>query len=287
MSERSTERLAIPHPQEKDCSIIGTLEQWSPPQAGFNSKRKIAVILHGAMGHKDYLFQKRLAQQLPIDSFRFDFRGCHETPGNWRMGGLADDVVDLQVVVDHLTKELGYEIDMLVGHSRGSLICFYWLSTAPEAKTVTKFVNVSGRYRMEKILETKPPFNEDGYYELKATVARKPFTTRVYQEDVHNFATWRSSRVTGDFPPWVHVLTVHGMQDKTVPVYDALIYASTLSGRKPGTFAYHLSETADHNFTGLQDEVVSIVLGWLEAFQRDALVDGLWLAGVKPGKGRL
>lgn len=69
--------------------------------------------------------------------------------------------------------------------------------------------------------------------------------------------------------------------------YDALIYASTLSGRKPGTFAYHLSETADHNFTGLQDEVVSIVLGWLEAFQRDALVDGLWLAGVKPGKGRL
>lgn len=65
------------------------------------------------------------------------------------MGGLIDDVVDLQVVVAHLTKELGYEIDMLVGHSRGSLVSFHWLSTAPEAKTVTKFVNVSGRYRME------------------------------------------------------------------------------------------------------------------------------------------
>ena len=70
-SQKST-RLAIPHPNEPGCEIIGILEQVEPDEP--TQGRKIALILHGTLGHKDYLFQKALAAQLPLDSFRFDFR---------------------------------------------------------------------------------------------------------------------------------------------------------------------------------------------------------------------
>jgi pimeloyl-ACP methyl ester carboxylesterase len=74
--------------------------------------------------------------------------GNHETPGTWRHGGLEGDVLDLQIVVDYLKKNYGYEIDLLAGHSRGAIVAFHWLCTAKEGKDVGGFVNVSGRYRM-------------------------------------------------------------------------------------------------------------------------------------------
>jgi hypothetical protein len=68
----------------------------------------------------------------------------------------------------------------------------------------------------------------------------------------------------------VDVLSIHGIQDQTVPVwvsgriflkatelthsrYDALIYARALADRSPGTHNLHLVEGADHNFTEVYD----------------------------------
>ena len=65
------------------------------------------------------------------------------------MSGLDDDWEDLRLVTSHMTKHFGYIIDLLIGHSRGSIIAMRWLCTAEEAKSVRGFVNVSGRYRME------------------------------------------------------------------------------------------------------------------------------------------
>jgi len=100
------------------------------------------------MGHKDYLFQKRLAVRLPLDSFRFDFRGNHETGGVWKQGALDEDLVDLQAVVDYLKQTYGYVIELVVGHSRGSVVAFRWISTTEDGRKVSAFVNASGRYRM-------------------------------------------------------------------------------------------------------------------------------------------
>jgi uncharacterized alpha/beta hydrolase family protein len=62
---------------------------------------------------------------------------------------LAADVVDLQIVVAYLRAHYGYRIDIIVGHSRGSLVGLRWMCIAEEAKDVSGYVNVSGRYRME------------------------------------------------------------------------------------------------------------------------------------------
>ncbi|KAF5360838.1 hypothetical protein D9756_004961 [Leucocoprinus leucothites] len=166
-AERTSTKLYIPHPNQPELSICGVLEQYGP---GIDTKgRKLALILHGTMGHKDYLFQRRLAQRFPIDSFRFDFRyvtlltspapklriiilhcgrGNHETGGTWKQGALEEDLEDLNAVIAYLKSTYGYEIELVVGHSRGSLVGFRWISTTEVGRKVPAFVNVSGRYRM-------------------------------------------------------------------------------------------------------------------------------------------
>jgi len=241
------------------------------------------------MGHKDYLFLKPLAFRLPMDSFRFDFRANHETPGRWQFGNIPDDVVDIQVVVDYLTKEFGYVIDLVVGHSRGSVAGMLWLCQADEAKHVRGYVNVSGRYRMQKIYgrdfvmndENKKALASQGYFELRATIARKPFLGIVRAEDLEQFASTDVTCVWDRFPPQIDVLTLHGIKDTVVPVYDAVIYHHAFSSRSPGTAMLHLAEDADHNFSGRSEEVVNIVLEWMQKRERNEIKSGLWDLGIR------
>ncbi|KAF7365566.1 Peptidase-S9 domain-containing protein [Mycena venus] len=288
MTDRLSTRLAIPHPLAPDCPIAGILEQLDTAKSKSTQGQKIALILHGAMGHKDYLFQRHLAQRLPLDSFRFDFRGNHETPGTWSQGGFVDDLQDLSAVAKYLENVYGYVISAVIGHSRGSLVGMRWISTAPEARDVTAFINVSSRYRMAKILEgpaakiRQEAFDAHGFYDWTTTVARKPVTVRMYPAGQDLFVNWDTSFVWDKFPTNVHVLTLHGLSDQTVPPYDAHIYARALGARSPGTHTLHMVEDADHNFTGRQDQVVDYILEWWDLYLRGELKSsGLWMTGVR------
>ncbi|KAI6129710.1 ectomycorrhiza-regulated esterase [Pisolithus croceorrhizus] len=195
-------------------------------------------MARGLRYHKDYLFQKRLAMRLPLDSFRFDFRGSH-----------GKDARDLVTVVAFLRNNYGYEIDMVVGHSRGSVVGMHWLCTSEEGKRVTAVVNVSG-HRMRT-------------YKEKVSVTREQVLQRVFPKDLEEFARWDTDIVRDNFPPTINVLTVHGLADDVVPVYDAVIHVHAFVSRAPGTHVLHLVEDADHNLTERQDEVVDVILEWL------------------------
>ncbi|KIK98979.1 hypothetical protein PAXRUDRAFT_610013 [Paxillus rubicundulus Ve08.2h10] len=282
MVDRKSTKLHIPHPAG-DFTLVGILEQLEPPQPRHG--RKIALILHGTMGHKDYLFQKRLASRLPFDSFRFDFRGNHESQGQRRYGGFHEDIEDLVTVVAYLRTTYGYEIDVVVGHSRGSLIGMCWLCTSEEGKRVRALVNVSGRYRMHLIYDGTETYQEDfatkGYYERSLTVARNAVTQRIYPQDLEEIARWNSGIVWDRFPSSIDVFTIHGLVDRTVPVYDAIIYARAFGARTPGTHCLHLVEGVDHNFTERQDEVVDWILEWWEAKCSGSLVTGVFRTGIR------
>jgi uncharacterized protein len=170
---------------------------------------------------------------------------------------------DLQAVVDHLKNEFGYVVDLVVGHSRGSIVGFRWLATSEDGRKAAAYVNVSGRYRMEVRNSTHclsvplnhawrrnaednrlvgfawsfdyrglmlfvyseseggqrwvEGFSKQGYYEWSVTVARKPILARINPEDLKEFVAWDTSFVWNDFPQHTDVLTVHGLQDATVP----------------------------------------------------------------------
>jgi len=285
MTSKKSTKIAIPHTSvnAEGISIVGVLEQLEPerPTRG----RKIALILHGTMGHKDYLFQKRLALRLPLDSFRFDFRGNHETGGTWKQGAIAEDVEDLVVVVKYLTTELGYEVDLLVGHSRGSVVALHWLCTSAEGQRVGGMVNVSGRYRMHRIYDGARAYQSDfeakGFYEWNIVVARKAIAARIYPKDLETFSSWDTSIVWDSFPQNTDVLSVHGLADKIVPPFDATIYARALGNRTAGTHSLHYMEDADHNFTGRQDEVADAILEWWGMHERRALQTGVWQTGLR------
>ncbi|KAJ7062341.1 Alpha/Beta hydrolase protein [Mycena amicta] len=305
MASRSSTKIQVPHPLAPHCPITGILEQLGGA-AQSTQGRPIALILHGAMGHKDYLFQRRLAQRLPLDSFRFDFRGNHETPGDWHYGSFQNDVDDLDAVGKFL-EAMGYVITAVVGHSRGSIVGQRWICTAPEARNVTTFVNASARYRMIKLLGERYPLpldrlanaliaaadtanakkwlagiEKDGYYDWTSTVARKPVTVRLWPSDLEDFVRWDTSYIWDQFPARIHALTIHGLADQIVPPFDALIYARALGGRTPGTHTLHMLETADHNYTGRQDEIVEYILEWWDLQARGEIkASGLWMTGLR------
>ncbi|KAL7280014.1 hypothetical protein ACG7TL_006427 [Trametes sanguinea] len=240
------------------------------------------TILHR---HKDYLFQKRLALRLPFDSFRFDFRGNFETNGACYFGRFENDVVDLEVVVEYLTRKYGYVIDTIIGHSRGSVVGALWICKHRDgaSKTVRRYVNVAGRYRMEKIYDEmelhKAELESQGFVIRKAVVARKPIERKVYRQDYDEFASVNVSVVWDQFPAHIDVLTLHGLKDAVVPPYDAYIYARIYGARTPGTHTLRYVEEADHNFTGIPEEVVEPVLEWIQQQERDDIENRKGLYG--------
>lgn len=96
--------------------LAGTLRQGAALQAA----KRVVVICHGVLGHKDYLFQPELARHLDFygSSFRFDFRGNGGSSGEPKYARFHEDVEDLQVVVKHL-RDNGLEVEGIIGHSRG------------------------------------------------------------------------------------------------------------------------------------------------------------------------
>ncbi|KAG7450079.1 ectomycorrhiza-regulated esterase, partial [Guyanagaster necrorhizus] len=280
-------------------SIAGVLEQSEPGKSTHG--RKLALILHGSAGHKNYLFLRRLATTLPVDTFRFDFRGHFESPGIWRQTSLEQDVLDLHVVTEYLTTYFGYHIDLIVAHSRGTIVAVRWLCTTEEGKSVSGFVNVSGRYRIrvndDETKEWNESFAAQGYHLLNL----KAFKIKVYPEDIDTFANFDGSLVGSRFAQRTDVLTIHGVLDRTVPVYvasplrnsllifigyDAVLYVKTLSKRYPGMHSLHLMENTDHNCTGRYDEVVRTIFDWWDSQLKGKLQSGVW-KGTEDVKGKL
>ncbi|CAL1713233.1 unnamed protein product [Somion occarium] len=188
----TTTKVVIQHPREKGVHLTGILEHLvTPPSPDRNletgRERKLALIVHGVLGHKDYLYQKRLARRLPFHSFRFDFRGNHESSGE--SGSIWTDVADLQLVYDYVTRKLGYAIDLIVAHSRGAITSFIWMCTSADAVNVGGFINVSGRCRMKKLYdimddEQRAMLANQGFYYMNGIVAGKE-TWRRFQWGVN------------------------------------------------------------------------------------------------------
>jgi len=280
----TSERVSLVVPGKPEICLAGVLER-VPTSNETDAGRPIALILHGTLGHKDYLYQKKLAQTLPLDSFRFDFRGNFESTGNFTTSNFADDLEDLKTVSDHLVGR-GYVITLAIGHSRGSFMGFKWLCSTSRGRQLKGYVNVAGRYKMDRLLETNGPqmaaWKEKGYYERHAVVARRKVVTRIYPEDFYGFTSWKNDFIWTECPSQTHILTIHGIQDQVVPVYDAIIWADATAHRNPGTHNLHLIEKGDHNLVGAHEEVVQVILEWLKDLENGSLTSGIWKTPFRP-----
>ncbi|KAL4251857.1 AB hydrolase superfamily protein [Abortiporus biennis] len=290
-SRRTTAKITIQSPNSQDVSLTGILEQLQPTEN--TTHRKLALLLHGSMGHKDNLFIKPLALSLPLDSFRFDFRGNHESTGTWRVSGFADDAEDIETVINYLKHQYGYNTVLIIAHSRAVVGALRWLCTSEYSRDISGFVNIGGSYRpvaepsYEKSTANREAAMVHGWYEVTHPVAGKPTTFKIKKEDLLEIKAFDRGIIWDHFPAHIHVLTIHGLADCLVPPYDAVIHARALSSRTPGTHNLALVEYADHLFSSLYDILITIVLQWWDMTGRGVLKNGFWNTLPTSYKGKL
>ncbi|OBA23467.1 hypothetical protein METBIDRAFT_85689 [Metschnikowia bicuspidata var. bicuspidata NRRL YB-4993] len=257
--------LAVPHSVDKaDFLQLG----YAPPT------HKMAVILHGQGGHRNYCYQKKLAHKLAAElgmySLRIDFRGC---------GALADvadlavgrtlqlDVQDIQaaaeLVVDARKNPLNICFDLLaiVAHSRGSLAMFLWAveqenllqdpRTAARAIAVPNLINCSLRFRLFTVLD-RYPIHEKGFewMEQKALRHGEMRHVRITNDELQSLASADTAQFACLSPQWA-VLSIYGTEDTIISKQDCAYYANIFN-RGPYTHHLELIDGADHNFYGVK-----------------------------------
>ncbi|KAI8637892.1 protein-tyrosine phosphatase-like protein [Parasitella parasitica] len=250
---------------EKNETIVGILEK--KPEIDANRPQpRVVLIVHGILGHKDYLFQRVLSQTLPITSFRFDFRGNGESGGSPGYCNILEDAEDIHTVAKYF-EELGYEIYAVIGHSRGALSAFKFATTCEKPLPIV--VNLSGRYKMnDNQLKTSRPeigkaLQEHGYFDWHVKQRDRIATVKVTQPEVDKFYNWSNEHVSR-MPLATCVLTCHGLKDKTVPPYNAAMFANKI----PNHTLVLLPE-GDHNFRGQFEQVTKVVIDFFAKHEHD------------------
>lgn len=253
--------IAIPHGAEQTDASKNF-----PP-----ASHKVALILHGQGGHRNYCYQKqlayRLAEQLGIYSLRIDFRGCGSSADNVdsRVGRvLAQDVADIQdsaeFLIDGTKNPLGinFTLSSIISHSRGGVAMFLWAleqdklaksNDSSKAIQVPNLVNCSSRYQSETVYDRYPLQDED-FDRLPQMMLRhgKYQEVLIMRRELLDLAEADLSGIK-QLPPLISVLSVYGLEDNIIPIVDSAHFANQLN-RGHLTHQLELIPLADHNFFG-------------------------------------
>lgn len=115
----------------------------------------------------------------------------------------------MSTVRSYLSKTFNYQIQLLIGHSRGALDCFAYLSkhandTSPSHFKIPYFVSLSCRFRMDLIRESTKSYQESfdkmGHHIRKVKVAGEEKEVKIYPRDIEAFATFPIGRFVDEGP---------------------------------------------------------------------------------------
>lgn len=254
--------LAIPH--AADLSEEERYKFASPT-------KRVALILHGQGGHRNYCYQKivahRLAAELGMYSLRIDFRGCgssddYEDPDLGRT--LALDVEDIQNSVSYLLDAsknalgLNFELAALIAHSRGGVAMFLWAlrqdelreSDPSNAIIVPNLINMSARFDSKTVYDRYPKENEWDYLYQSCLRHGKWTRYKIPKNEIEELSKPDLTKLRGLSTRW-SVLSVYGMEDDIIPKVDSANYANHLNR---GLYSHELRLVpgADHNFYGVE-----------------------------------
>lgn len=192
-------------------TIAGILNQKEPGKLS----NKVALILHGILSHKNQTYHRKLASRLPIDSFRFDFNGNHESSGHWKVDGISNDVQDVSDVVHYLEQTFGYEVGLVIAHSRGALAGWNFFTISEEfhrgrhGYQIPYFVSLSARWNLDGAESRndiqEQAFREKGFFTWKLKVGAEVKEYIVTKAGVDRFAQFPIKEIVGVFPTNIQV----------------------------------------------------------------------------------
>ncbi|MCH0629585.1 tyrosine-protein phosphatase [Kocuria palustris] len=254
--------VAVPHAVDNDdYHAMG----YAPPTL------KMALILHGQGGHRDYCYQKRLAhalaKELGVYSLRIDFRGCGNSADNAndKVGRvISQDVADIQACAEWITDSskhgLGVEftLSLIIAHSRGAVAMFLWaieqnqiakLEDPSKAIIVPNLVNCSLRFRLWTVIDRYPILSPE-FDSLPQRCLRhgKMTDVPIPRQELLELAKPDMTRVK-ELPLDWSTLCIYGLEDTIVPIEDFAYYTNYLN-RGYYSNKLEIIPRADHNFFG-------------------------------------
>ncbi|KAI9266943.1 hypothetical protein BY458DRAFT_512293 [Sporodiniella umbellata] len=178
-------RINIQKDQQK---LVGILETKS------EEDKRLVLIVHGEQGHKNALYQKTLAKQLPYSSFRFDFHGNGDSSGNPGLDHIAEDTEDIHHVARHF-ESLGYTIYAIIGFNRGSLSGLKYATTCD--RPLEHYVNISTPfYTKDECLisnEMKEDLKNKGSFSWKVYQKEELQSIQTSQKALDIYTAWDNS----------------------------------------------------------------------------------------------
>ncbi|KAK3828166.1 MAG: protein-tyrosine phosphatase-like protein [Benniella sp.] len=230
-------------------------------QSTNHASRRLGIICHGVLGHKNYLFQPMLANMLApfMDTFRFDFRGNGDSEGQVGYSNWADDLNDIDSVVKHFEQQ-GYQIYALIGHSRGAISSLNYAASYNHVPLIPYIISLSTRFDMSDAKrrhgkQVMQLLEDQGYFDWEGRSAGKDVSLRVTKKNFDDFIEFDTASVV-NIPAMTNILLCHGSEDAVVPIKDI------------GTLHRHLSHArttlriitnADHNYRGHYEEISQTV----------------------------
>ncbi|KAG0264144.1 hypothetical protein BG011_007412 [Mortierella polycephala] len=236
-------------------------------QSSSHGTRRLGIICHGLLGHKNYLFQPTLANMLApfMDTFRFDFRGNGESEGQMGYSNWNDDQADLDAVITHFERQ-GYYIYALIGHSRGAISCLNYAATSKHVPLIPYVISISSRFDMSDVKrkhgpETMALLETQGHFDWQARTAGKDVTLRVTKTHFDDFLNFDTAAVA-HIPSMTNVLLCHGSEDQVVPIKDITSLQSHLSHART---ALRIISGADHNYRRHYTEISQTIARYFSA----------------------
>ncbi|KAL6851667.1 hypothetical protein ACP4OV_020231 [Aristida adscensionis] len=235
--------------------LVGLLHQ--------TSSKKLVILCHGIQATKEDSILVDLAAAITregINAFRFDFSGNGESEGEYLYGNYKKEAADLRSVVSYFSKQ-NYVIIALVGHSKGGNAVLLYASMYHDVPMV---VNISARFALERGIEERlgkdfvQRIEKDGYIDVRNRKGEFKYrVTKASLDDRLSTDILSSSRAISKD---CRVLTIHGSRDEIIPVEDARMFAANIPSHE-----LRIVEGADHRYTGREQELTSLVLGFIRS----------------------
>ncbi|KAJ3669602.1 hypothetical protein LUZ60_011552 [Juncus effusus] len=237
------------------------------------NSENLVILCHGFRASKDDNILVGIANELTkqgISAFRFDFAGNGESEGVFQYGNYNREADDLRAVVSYFSNQK-YNIITLIGHSKGGNVVLLYASKYSD---VNKIVNISGRFGLDKGIEGRlgkdfmQKITKDGFIDVKDKSGN--FEYRVTLNSLMDRLNTDTHSASLSISKNCRVLTIHGSKDEIVPVRDAYIFAKLVPNHK-----LRVIEGANHRFTSHLEELISIVLSFIQDDQKGSLVPKL------------
>ncbi|WFC98383.1 dTMP kinase [Malassezia yamatoensis] len=269
----------VPNPLYRGLLIQKGCELNAPIfEAEHTRGRPLAIFVHGMASHKNGIIFRPLAEQIDIDSYRYDQRGEGETPGEWTNGAYDLYADELNHIVQYLEHRFGYVVKLFICHSRGCAITYGYVGkylSQGSRQPPAQMVMMSGRFDMRRAYELLPEldthFNDKGYVERHLRFKNGTRTVHMTRQDFINGCEFPTPKYVKCVPPSVQVYILHGTSDQIVPMIDSASFVNVLTaqtGRQPGTVRLDLLEGCDHNYSGnFRSMVTEQILQWLNLYQ--------------------